>query len=560
MPGCDLLGIPSKDSAHEPPQAEVERGEHREPRTPQEPDASATKDRDDASASPSAEPPEVQQLVVGETHSCVLSGGHVSCWGGDDYAQLGKTKEGSRRVEGLPTDVVELSAGSFTTCARTKAGEVHCWGRNDGGQLGIPTGDPTREPRKVTLPSPAAEIGVGTAHACARTTSGEAVCWGTTDVFGSAPASGPSVVPDACKATALGVAGLSTCVSCEGGTVECWGDASNGQLGDGVIVERGHRSKPEAVKGLSGIVELARVDFSGCGRKDDGTVWCWGWNLDYALGNKGPEVQPEAVQVSGVTAATSLWGRGTGYCVRQGDEAGTLCWGGNTFGELGDGTLVHRAKPTSAPNFDREVVAKASTGWHACASSSAGPISCWGRNGSGQLGNGQTQDSKEPQTVAVFGMPEADAQTFADAIGVTIRQGGKELATDGDVVDAAAAPFSVQLRIRENDGLFVRPSFSREPSWKASEGSGMSEAPGNPDRDLLLRPEGNHYWSPSSQRFDGACETNDGWAVCARTVDVLDTPGGVLASSAWGGRSLFLHFQSKQGFAPSRIVEVRFAG
>ena len=214
----------------------------------------------------------------------------------------------------------------------------------------------------MTLPSPAAEIGVGTAHACARTTSGEAVCWGTTDVFGPAPASGPSVVLNACKATALGVSGLSTCVSCEGGTVECWGDASNGQLGDGVVVERGHRSEPEAVKGLSGIVELARVDFSGCGRKDDGTVWCWGWgwgwNLDYALGNKGPEIQPEAVQVSGVTAATSLRGRGTGYCVRQRDEAGTLCWGGNTFGELGDGTLVHRGsahvRPELRPRGRRE--------------------------------------------------------------------------------------------------------------------------------------------------------------------------------------------------------------
>ena len=98
----------------------------------------------------SAASPIVEEVVLGENHTCVLlSDGSVKCWGNNHFGQLGR---GDRRTIGfdrnhmgenlLPVSlgsgifVEQLVAGAYHNCALLSNNTIKCWGRNDFGQLG----------------------------------------------------------------------------------------------------------------------------------------------------------------------------------------------------------------------------------------------------------------------------------------------------------------------------------------------------------------------------------------------------------------------------------------
>jgi alpha-tubulin suppressor-like RCC1 family protein len=82
------------------------------------------------------------------------------------------------------------------------------------------------------------------------------------------------------------------CARKSDGTVACWGANSDGQLGNGSVVDS---TSPVAVNGMSDVVEIAAAGGAttgtdettacSCARKRDGTIFCWGDNHSGALGN-----------------------------------------------------------------------------------------------------------------------------------------------------------------------------------------------------------------------------------------------------------------------------------
>jgi alpha-tubulin suppressor-like RCC1 family protein len=68
-------------------------------------------------------------------------------------------------------------------------------------------------------------------------------------------------------------------------------------------------------------------------------------------------------------------------CARLGD-ATLRCWGKNASGEVGDGTKTARATPVK-PAIEG-VVHLAMGAGHACAIVRGGAVACWGANGSGE--------------------------------------------------------------------------------------------------------------------------------------------------------------------------------
>jgi alpha-tubulin suppressor-like RCC1 family protein len=62
------------------------------------------------------------------------------------------------------------------------------------------------------------------------------------------------------------------------------------------------------------------------------------------------------------------------------------CWGGNAYGQVGDGTFVDRFAPSS--EVLTGVRAVTCGDYHTCALMNAGGVRCWGDNYDGQLGNG----------------------------------------------------------------------------------------------------------------------------------------------------------------------------
>lgn len=74
------------------------------------------------------------------------------------------------------------------------------------------------------------------------------------------------------------------------------------------------------------------------------------------------------------------------------------CWGANTYGQLGDGTMASRNAPVDVLVIG-DAVQVAAGDVHTCALRAGGRIACWGFNQYGRLGDGTTTDSAAPREV-----------------------------------------------------------------------------------------------------------------------------------------------------------------
>ena len=91
--------------------------------------------------------------------TCAIRGPErrVACWGWD-IAALAETGDVSSSLAPLPVDVpglrgvADLAVGGFHACAVLEDGSVSCWGDNDYGQLGDGTMENRAEPTPVALP------------------------------------------------------------------------------------------------------------------------------------------------------------------------------------------------------------------------------------------------------------------------------------------------------------------------------------------------------------------------------------------------------------------------
>lgn len=86
-------------------------------------------------------------------------------------------------------------------------------------------------------------------------------------------------------------------------------------------------------------------------------------------------------------------------------------WGRNSSGQLGDGTTEHRSTPVRVAG-NRSFVTIAVGGEHTCGVTTDGIALCWGGNPSGQLGDGTVENRLTPTVVAFAG-------TFADVVAGT---------------------------------------------------------------------------------------------------------------------------------------------
>ncbi|HRJ40908.1 MAG TPA: hypothetical protein PL105_03465 [Caldilineaceae bacterium] len=78
---------------------------------------------------------------------------------------------------------------------------------------------------------------------------------------------------------------------------------------------------------------------------------------------------------------------------------GVKCWGGNYFGQLGDGTTEDRSIPVDVVGLGTDIIAIDAGWYHTCALTTAGGVKCWGYNKYGSLGDGTTEDRRTPVDV-----------------------------------------------------------------------------------------------------------------------------------------------------------------
>jgi len=179
-----------------------------------------------------------------------------------------------------------------------------------------------------------------------------------------------------------------SCIRTVGGAVQCWGDNTYGQLGDGTV-----QAHPvaETVMGLgSGVAQVVTGTSHACARLSTGAVRCWGKNLDGQLGNNGTTSRSEPVSVWALTNVTSLAAGGRHSCALTAAGA-VYCWGDNTFGQLGmSASTTELHVPGAVPGLSVGVAAITAGEDHTCARMSSGAMQCWGRNNAGQIGDGSS--------------------------------------------------------------------------------------------------------------------------------------------------------------------------
>jgi alpha-tubulin suppressor-like RCC1 family protein len=216
------------------------------------------------------------------------------------------------------------------------------------------------------------------------------------------------------SASAVPVVGLSkvneiavgfdhACALDQGGTVWCWGGNSNGQLGDGTVGDP--RPRADTPAQISDVIHIAAGLQLTCAVKRDGTAWCWGLNNLGQLGN-GSQVaqQPLPVQVNNVSDVAQISSGGYeitglyGHVCARSNQGKLWCWGGNLFGEIGDGTAGSNphATPTLLSSLP-DAIGLGVGAKHSCAIRRNGTLWCWGANDTGQLGTGNLNELHAPQ-------------------------------------------------------------------------------------------------------------------------------------------------------------------
>jgi len=245
-------------------------------------------------------------------------------------------------------------------------------------------------------------------HTCGVTTAGAIYCWGSNSRGQIGDNSGidqhaPALVqaPAGVLFQAVSAGGQHTCAVTTTGDAYCWGRNEFGRLGDGTGTDR---RTPVLVAAPAGVTftSVSAGAAHSCGLAAPGGVaYCWGGNSFGQLGDNSGTDQPSPVLVqapAGVTftAVTTGFFHSCGLAT----SGAVYCWGDNGSGELGDNTSVAKPTPVQANAPAGVTFATLDAGYyHTCAVTPTGAAYCWGANGSGQLGDNTAIGKPVPTAV-----------------------------------------------------------------------------------------------------------------------------------------------------------------
>lgn len=383
-------------------------------------------------------------MALGEGHSCALyDNGRVYCWGRNDNNQIAGVSAANPEPTPLPVqeyyvdDAVSISAGQGdSTFIVKKDGSVVSFGLGNHGRLGngIST-NTTYDYTQVLGGVKWKTIYARWEQTCGISKDNTAYCWGA--AFGTGRLGNNATSDEAIPAKVFNVSGAidlgkghnHNCAALKNGDVWCWGNNSDGQLGNGTTTSSNRPVKANITDVIN--IDTSRSEYDGgestCAVKRDGTIWCWGSDHEGQLGNGAATTgdQTNPVQVSGITNAIEVEILGRAACALLSD--GTIkCWGTSDDGVLGNGALSPQTSPGTAVSGIDNAVKIVGAGRAYCAVLDNGRAKCWGRADEGQLGNGSTANPYEELPVDVISPLTCDADkiVFTTATAYTGNLGG----------------------------------------------------------------------------------------------------------------------------------------
>jgi alpha-tubulin suppressor-like RCC1 family protein len=222
---------------------------------------------------------------------------------------------------------------------------------------------------------------------------------------------GCQLIPESARVVQVSSGGGHNCVLDTLGRVKCWGENGvAGKLGLGDTNHRGDNPNemtalPHLDFGPGRTVKTLAVGLHhNCAILDDDSLKCWGAGGDGALGIGPSDNKGDAPNEMGAALPTVNLGAGrTAKAVAVGDfhtcaiadDDSLKCWGNNANGQLGQGNTTRLYAPPASPVYlgaGRSARAVSAGTYHTCAVLDDFSVKCWGENGNGQLGIGDTGD------------------------------------------------------------------------------------------------------------------------------------------------------------------------
>lgn len=241
-------------------------------------------------------------------------------------------------------------------------------------------------------------VSAGTAHTCALLSDQTVKCWGdnTNGQLGNGTYTSslkPVLVQGLNGVTAISAGGYFTCALLTGGTVRCWGQGTSGQLGNSANL---NSNIPVVVTSLSGVTAIAAGASHACAIAST-TVYCWGLGANGQIGNGGSSNQNMPTAASALGGTPIALGAGDNHTCAVVTGGTIKCWGLGTSGQIGNGANSSVTSPTAVSSISSGATEVSGGAGFTCAVVS-GQVKCWGTNGSGQLGDGTTTASNTPVT------------------------------------------------------------------------------------------------------------------------------------------------------------------
>jgi alpha-tubulin suppressor-like RCC1 family protein len=296
-------------------------------------------------------------------------------------------------------NMVSVSVGGSLACGITSDSRAYCWGAQTYGQLGngIASTGSSATPSLVVGPVTRTavslnRIAAGGDHACGLNAQGVAFCWGkdSSSQLGNGDgvrvnSTTPIPVAGGFLFSAITAGQAHSCaIRSSDNVAMCWGDNSQGQLGNGTV--GGMADNPAPIVGAPPLIAISAGGLHTCGLTAQNTVFCWGSNASGQLGRGSSDTSGfgTAAQVAGSYKSVGA-GMATTCAITTSGSAS--CWGRNDYGQLGNGSVGGVATAPVSVSGARTDFSVITVGIrHSCAVGASGAY-CWGSNILGALGN-----------------------------------------------------------------------------------------------------------------------------------------------------------------------------
>ncbi|MGC9196832.1 MAG: RCC1 domain-containing protein [Syntrophobacteraceae bacterium] len=344
------------------------------------------------------------KVSAGEQHTVLIkSDGTLWAWGGNTYGQLGDgttTNHSSPEQIGMSNGWASVAASGFHTAALGSDGTLWTWGDNTYGQLGDGTTTNHPSPEQIGTSNDWMSVAAGGYHMVAIKSNGTLWAWGENNAgqLGDGTTTGqgsPEQIGAANNWGSVSAGFRHTMAIKTDGTMWAWGDNTHGELGDGSTTMQ---TSPEQIGTDNHWMSVAAGYDYTVAVKSDGTLWAWGSNSSGEMGAGMMTADILGPQQIGTDNHWASVAAGWTHVVGVKSDGTLWSWGNNSYGQMGDGTMINRNSPEQIGTEQNWMWAAAGDGF-TTALNSNDDMMAWGNNQYGQVGNNSTSDQDSPEMI-----------------------------------------------------------------------------------------------------------------------------------------------------------------